>query len=242
VDLGVIPTILLQRTEVVTGGASASWGSDAVAGVINLILKDDLEGIEGTVQGGVSRYSDAENYMVSLAGGTHFAGGRGHILVGGEYSKDKGIRGLQRPHVSRPWAGRGSVGNSAFATNGQPGTIYHPDVRRADVSHGGLITSGPLRGLQFNPDGTTSQFGFGEVYGNNMIGGTDNFADAPTPGGDLKFPFERYSIMGRAKFDLTEGLSVFAEGTYASVISTGLAQPARNNGAVTGNPACTTTN
>jgi outer membrane receptor protein involved in Fe transport len=242
VDLGVIPTILLQRTEVVTGGASASWGSDAVAGVINLILKDDLEGIEGTVQGGVSRYSDAENYMVSLAGGTHFAGGRGHILVGGEYSKDKGIRGLQRPHVSRPWAGRGSVGNSAFATNGQPGTIYHPDVRRADVSHGGLITSGPLRGLQFNPDGTTSQFGFGEVYGNNMIGGTDNFADAPTPGGDLKFPFERYSVMGRAKYDLTDGLSVFAEGTFASVISSGLAQPARNNGAVTGNPACTSTN
>src|SRR5690606_3641785 len=71
---------------------------------------------------------------------------------------------------------------------------------------------------------------------------TDNFADAPTPGGDLKFPFERYTIMGRAKYDLTDGLSVFAEGTYASVISTGLAQPARNNGAVTGNPTCTSTN
>lgn len=242
VDLGVIPTILIERTEVVTGGASASWGSDAVAGVINLILKSDLNGVEGTAQAGISDYGDAENYLVSLAAGSDFAGGRGHVLVGGEYSKDHGIRSLQQPHVSRPWAGRGSVGNAAFAANGLPGTIYDSDVRRADVSEGGLITSGPLRGLQFGPGGATSQFGFGQVFGNNMIGGTDNYADAPTPGGDLKFPFERYSIMGRATFDVTDAIELFAEGTFASVISTGLAQPARNNGAVTGNPTCTTTN
>lgn len=241
VDLGVIPTILVDRTEVVTGGASASWGSDAVAGVINLILKDDLQGIEGTAQVGISDYGDAHNHLISLAAGSSFAGGRGHILIGGEYAKDEGIRGLQQPNVSRPWAGRGSVGNAAFATNGQPGTIYDRDVRRADVSAGGLITSGPLRGLQFNSDGTTSQFGFGQVYGNNMIGGTDNFADAPTPGGDLKFPFERYSVMGRASYDISDAITVFAEGTYAHVISSGLAQPARNNGAVTGDPTCSST-
>jgi iron complex outermembrane receptor protein len=241
VDLGVIPTILIQRTEVVTGGASASWGSDAVAGVINLILKSDLEGIEGTAQAGISKYGDSENYLLSLAAGTSFAGGRGHFLIGGEYSHDDGVRGLQQPNVSRPWAGRGSVGNAAFATNGLPGTIYSPDVRRADVSEGGLITSGPLRGTQFGAGGTTSQFGFGQVFGNNMIGGTDNFANAPTPGGDLKYPFERYSIMGRASFDLTDSLEVFAEGTFAHVMSGGLAQPGRNNGAVTGNPSCAST-
>lgn len=241
VDLGVIPTILVARTEVVTGGASASWGSDAVAGVINLILKDDLEGIEGTAQLGISDYGDNENHLLSLAAGTSFAGGRGHVLVGGEYSEDDGIRGLQQPHLSRPWAGRGSVGNSAFATNNQPGTLYSADVRRADVSQGGLITSGPLRGLQFGPGGATSPFGFGQVYGNNMIGGTDNFADAPTPGGDLKFPSERYSVMGRVTYDVSDALGLFAEGTFAHVISTGLAQPARNNGAVTGNPTCSAT-
>lgn len=241
VDLGVIPTILISRTEVVTGGASASWGSDAVAGVINLILKDDLQGVEGTAQGGISDYGDAENYLLSLAAGTDFAGGRGHVLIGGEYSRDYGIRGLQQPHNSRPWTGRGSVGNSAFASNQQPGTLYSEDVRRADVSAGGLITSGPLRGLQFGPGGTTSQFGFGRVYGNNMIGGTDNFGEAPTPGGDLKFPFERYTVMGRASYDVTDSFSLFAEGTFAHVLSGGLAQPARNNGAVTGTPSCTST-
>lgn len=241
VDLGVIPTILISRAEVVTGGASASWGSDAVAGVINLILKDDLEGLQGTSQAGISTYGDADNFMGSLAYGRRFADGRGHLLIGGEYARDDGIRSLQQPHRSRPWSGRGSVGNSAFATNGLPGTIYADDTRRADVSDGGLITSGPLRGLTFLPGGATRQFGYGQVFGNNMIGGTDNAGDAATPGGDLKFPFERWTAMGRVSYELSDSLSLFAEGTYASVRSGGLAQPARNNGAVTGNPTCSAT-
>ena len=241
VDLGVIPTILIARAEVVTGGASASWGSDAVAGVINLILKDDLEGLNGTAQAGMSTYGDADNFMGSLAYGSKFANGRGHILLGGEYSRDDGIRSLQQPNRSRPWSGRGSVGNSAFAINGLPGTIYDADTRRADVSDGGLITSGPLRGTTFLPGGGTRQFGYGQVFGNNMIGGTDNAGDAATPGGDLKFPFERWTLMGRASFDVSDNFSLFVEGTYASVMSKGLAQPARNNGAVTGNPSCSTT-
>lgn len=241
VDLGVIPTILISRAEVVTGGASASWGSDAVAGVINLILKTELEGLNGTAQAGISDYGDSDNFMGSLAYGTKFGGGRGHILIGGEYSRDDGVRSLQNPTLSRPWAGRGSLGNSAFATNGLPGTLYGEDVRRADVSEGGLITSGPLRGITFLPGGGSRQFGFGQVFGNNMLGGSDNQADAPTPGGDLKFPFERWTLMGHASYEISDSLKLFLEGTYASVISGGLAQPARNNGAVTGNPTCSTT-
>lgn len=241
VDLGVIPAILIERTEVVTGGASASWGSDAVSGVINLILKDNLQGLQGTVQGGISDRSDDENMLVSLAGGTAFAGGRGHVLLGGEYSRSDGIRSLQPPHRSRPWSGRGTVGNAAFATNGLPGTLYVADARRADVYDGGLITSGPLRGTTFLPGGATGTFGYGQVFGNIMIGGTDNAGDAPTPGGDLKAPFERWTAMGRVSYDVTDTTTLFLEGTYAHVLSDMRAQPARNNGAVTGTPSCTTT-
>src|SRR6187551_863227 len=133
VDLGVIPAILIERTEVVTGGASASWGSDAVSGVINLILKDELQGVEGTFQGGVSDRGDDGNVLGSLAAGSAFAEGRGHVLVGGEYSRSNGVRSLQPPNRSRPWSGRGAVGNASFATNGLPGTLYVADSRRADV-------------------------------------------------------------------------------------------------------------
>ncbi len=241
VDLGVIPAILLKRSEVVTGGASASWGSGAVAGVINLILKNDLQGVEGTAQRGISSRGDSENFLVALAAGTGFADGRGHVLIGGEYSEDKGVRSLQQPYRSRPWSGTGSVGNSAFATNGLPGTIYSTDTRRADVSPGGLITSGPLRGITFLGNGQYRQFGYGTVYGNNMIGGTDNAGDSPTPGGDLKYPYTRWSVMGRVSFEVSPAVNLFAEGSVAYYLSNALTFPPRNNGAITGNPTCTTT-
>ena len=108
VDLNLVPASMISRTEVVTGGASASWGSDAVAGVVNLILKKDLQGFAGNAQGGISKYDDSENYMASVAGGTRFADGKGYLLAGGEYSKSLGIPGLQPPYLSRPWTGRGS--------------------------------------------------------------------------------------------------------------------------------------
>lgn len=163
-------------------------------------------------------------------------------MLGGEYSRSDGVRGLQPPNRSRPWSGRGAVGNAAFATNGLPGTLYSADARRADVYDGGLITNGPLRGTTFLPNGGTDTFGYGQVFGNTMIGGTDNAGDAATPGGDLKFPFERWTAMGRASFDVTDAVTLFAEGTYAHVLTDGFAQPARNNGAITStNPTCTTT-
>lgn len=241
VDLNLIPSALIARTEVVTGGASASWGSDAVAGVVNLILKDDLEGLSGTAQGGMSEEGDAENYGASIAFGTGFADGRGHFLVGAEYAQHDGVRTLQPPYYSRDWVGVNSLGNSSFATNGLPGVIYADDVRRADVSDGGLITSGPLRGTEFLPGGATGQFGYGQVFGNNMIGGTSNFGDTPIPGGDLMYPYKRYTVMSRAGFDVTDSVRVFAEGSYGRNIAEGLTNPARNNGSITAVNSCTQT-
>ncbi|MEQ8205914.1 MAG: TonB-dependent receptor plug domain-containing protein, partial [Woeseia sp.] len=78
VDLNVIPNALIERIEMVTGGASAAWGSDAVAGVVNVILDEDITGLKSTIQYGESELGDAEDFRFSLAGGIEFAGGRGH--------------------------------------------------------------------------------------------------------------------------------------------------------------------
>ncbi|MBB5986793.1 TonB-dependent receptor plug domain-containing protein [Sphingobium lignivorans] len=239
VDLGVIPSILIARTEVVTGGASASWGSDAVSGVINLILKSDLEGVEGTVQSGISQYGDAQNVLAGLAAGTRFGGGRGHILIGGEYSKNDGIG--QTPYRPRPWASRGLAGNSNYAANGLPANIYADDVRRTDLWEGGLITSGPLRGTAFLPGGQTGQFGYGEVFGNRMIAGTDNYTEIINPGGNLQQPVERYSAMARVSYEVFDNLSLFAEGTFAHSVTNGYFAEPRQQGSVTGNPTCSAT-
>jgi len=241
VDLTVIPTSLIARTEFVTGGASASWGSDAVSGVVNLILKDELQGFEGNVQYGESKYGDDESYSVSFAGGTAFAGGRGHIVAGFESAESKGIATYIYPDVSRPdVAGRGSVINGNYST-GLPQFIYAEDVRRADVHDGGIITSGPLRGTIFLPGGTTGQFQYGQLYNNNMIGGGSNPFEGPEPGGDVAPPYERNSFLTRVKYDFTDALRGFAEFNYSESISNGRSVLPRNQGATTNNTGCTRT-
>ncbi|HEY0963008.1 MAG TPA: TonB-dependent receptor [Pseudomonadales bacterium] len=241
VDLTTIPTALIQRTEMVTGGASASWGSDAVSGVLNLILNEELEGFQGNVQYGESEYGDDESYNTSLAWGTAFAGGSGHIIAGVEKAESKGIPTYLYPDVSRPdVASRGNVSNSNFTT-GLPQFIYAQDVRRADVHDGGLITSGPLRGTTFLPGGQTGTFGYGQVFGNLMIGGTDNPFEAPDPGGDISPPFERTAFLTRINYDFSDALSGFVEYNYSESLSNGRAILPRNQGATTANAGCTRT-
>lgn len=91
VDINLIPSALVQRTEIVTGGASAAYGSDAVAGVVNFILDRDFEGLKGTAQYGIAEAGDNEEYFASLAYGTKFADGRGHFMIAGEYSNNEGM-------------------------------------------------------------------------------------------------------------------------------------------------------
>ncbi len=241
VDLTTIPTALVSRTELVTGGASASWGSDAVSGVVNLILKDDLEGFDGNMQYGRSRFNDDETFSISFAGGTKFDNDRGHILLGVEWAESEGIPTYIYPDVSRPnVAGRGSVINGNYAT-GLPQFIYAQDVRRADVHDGGLITSGPLRGTTFLPNGQTGQFDYGHLFNNNMIGGGSNPFEGPEPGGDIKSPFERKSFLGRVRYDFSESLSGFFEFNYSESLSNGRSVLPRNQGSTAPNNGCTRT-
>jgi outer membrane cobalamin receptor len=76
-DVSVLPQALLSRTEVVTGGASAAYGSDAVSGVVNFVLDTNYEGLEGSVQGGMSSRHDNDNSQASISGGLKI-GERGH--------------------------------------------------------------------------------------------------------------------------------------------------------------------
>lgn len=249
VDLNVVPSAMVERTELVTGGASASWGSDAVSGVVNIMLRKDLEGFIGNLQGGVSDRGDNESVTGSVAFGHRF-GERTHLLVGAEYANLEGVGSSHPPEFARPWGEAGNVGNTS-TTNGQPGTIYAHDVRRSTLSPGGLIISVPLtatnpnlvalRGLQFLPNGQTAPFGFGQVYGNRMIGGTDNVGEYTNVGGAIRYPVERYTFLAHVDHDLTDTMRLFVEGSYAHSITDGRGNPARNEGTTPygQTPACT---
>src|ERR1700722_698709 len=97
VDISLMPQSLIQRVDVVTGGASASWGSDAVAGVVNIVTDKKFEGFKVDASYGLSQYDDNKSSTVKLAAGTSFAGGRGHIEGSLEYGNDQGIVGVGGP-------------------------------------------------------------------------------------------------------------------------------------------------
>ena len=83
-DINALPQQLVQRVEVVTGGASAVYGSDAITGVVNFILDKEYTGVKGEISGGMTSYMDDENYKISLSAGFPFAGGKGHVILSGE--------------------------------------------------------------------------------------------------------------------------------------------------------------
>ena len=100
VDLNLIPGVLIDRIDVVTGGASAAYGSDAISGVVNLVLNTRLNGFRGDLSLGIAEEGDNFERRISLAWGTEFADGRGHFVIGGEYVKSDGIDSFD----DRDWA------------------------------------------------------------------------------------------------------------------------------------------
>ncbi len=218
VDTNYIPSSLISRLEVVTGGASAAYGSDAVAGVVNFITKDRIDGIEGNIQTGISQYGDNKTYAGSLATGGEFAGGRGRYMIGGEATQARGA-GF---HYERKWGRREpgvfSFGNVRAAN--QPFTGYADGVALSNMTSGGLITAGPLKGTAFGPGGTPYQFQYGTVYGTSMVGG-DNYGANNFLTYQLSYPFRRHAVMGTVNFDFTDNLSGFIELSTGSLNNRG---------------------
>ena len=100
VDLNFIPVGLIERVEILTGGASAAYGSDALAGVINFILKEETDGWEFNGGGEITERGDAEIYNFNLTNGGTFAGGKGSYLVHGDFLKREPIYYTDRPLTS----------------------------------------------------------------------------------------------------------------------------------------------
>jgi iron complex outermembrane receptor protein len=207
-DASLIPQALLERVDVVTGGASAAYGSDAVSGVVNFILDKDFSGLKGSVQGGESVYEDAQNYNASVTGGMAFAGGRGHVLASLEYYDSDGVQGT----LDRPFAQEHCALISVPTALRPPSNMIACDVRSALVTYGGLITAGPMRGIAFGPDGVPYQHDFGTLTTNNTtVGG-----NGVTPGDyiNLMTALERKNAFLRVGFDLTERANIYLEGIY----------------------------
>lgn len=218
VDVGALPTGLIKSVEIVTGGASSVYGSDAVAGVVNFILDKNYTGIKGFMQTGESKYNDGARSSVGVTLGQAFAGGRGHFLLDAEYMHSDGVGSVR----DRPWyRGWGTMLNPNWtATNGEPNAITVPFLNHANEAPGGLITSGSLKWTTFEPDGTPRTFDPGLLArtGSNSSGGE---LDGHYAAQSLRGASERHNLFTRGSFKLTDDVEIYAEGSHArSVVNT----------------------
>ncbi len=148
VDVNTIPTDLLQSVDIVTGGNSAVYGSDAVAGVVNFVLKQDFQGLQGHFQGGISSRGDRASSLASVTAGKNFAEGRGNIAANFEFSQQDALYYIERDEQYGGITGRhqfvqtqNTIGQPA-AGNGIPvNTFYGGGIRNLNISNGGLYAS-----------------------------------------------------------------------------------------------------
>jgi iron complex outermembrane receptor protein len=225
VDLTTLPVTLVKRIDVVTGGASAAWGSDAVAGVVNLILDKDFEGFKGNL--GLSDGAELEHRKLSaeIAWGTRFDGDRGHLILSGNYTTSPDAVFIGQ---AKWWQGTSLVQNPAYAIGGsQPLFVHQDHVGSIQVTQGGLITANTvggagsplaanaLRGLQFGANGAVSPFNFGTVFGTGCYNGCSN--DERT--GALRYsllavPYRHSTLFGYGSYQLTPDIKASLQLNY----------------------------
>lgn len=218
IDINTIPQQLVRRVDIVTGGASAAYGSDAVAGVVNFILDKKYTGLKVSADSGISTYGDGVNYSFAAAGGFGFAHDRGHVLLSGEYADQDGIF-----HVSRGWNfGRGRViANPAYTTtNGLPFYIIASPGGTNNMLPGGIInastggTPNALRGLYFGPGGSVNRYNYGLLSTpTTSIGGDWALADNGRNIG-LTPDDDRRNVFARVSYDVTSWATLFGEASY----------------------------
>lgn len=248
VDINQIPTDLIERVDIVTGGNSAIYGSDAIAGVVNFVLKRDYEGIQVRGQGGVSTYGDAGQYYVSALAGTNFGDGRGNIAATFEYNRQNDFYGSGRPNLRRT-DGFLVVDTDSAATpdDGVPDRVFFRDIRNALYTNGGTFLSccdtdsvpGDLFTLNylFQPDGTLipqtgQRVGIGP-FGSFIGGNGDNFRDGTQFG--LSPALDRYSFNMIGHYTFSDVFEPFFEAKYVRTNSLGNASGPFFTGA-TGSP------
>lgn len=195
VDLNTIPTDLIKRVEVVTGGASAVYGSEAIAGVVNFVLDDKFEGLRVRAQGNISDKGDAGRRLVSLTAGKSFAGGAGHIVINGQYDKDDGLRSRNRSFSERDFPNR-----SSFAAQG----LFSPS---------GSFAPGAAT-FTFDRNNNLKNYQGANVDGYNRAG--DRY---------LAVPVERYLGTVLGSYDLSDSVTAFFEGSYAKSKSRSSLEP-----------------
>ena len=234
VDLNIIPSILVDRIDTVSIGGAPIYGSDAIAGTVNLIVKDRFKGAQFQTQSGITEQGDGFRYNVAGVVGKDFFDGRANITAAVSYDSEKGIRGADRQHIRdnigtlNNCTGAGPVpANDGRlnpnikcnngAADGVPARILFRDLHSPYLSTGGVIlddNTGDFTGFQFGPGGSLVPVAdVGNLTGFFGTGGnTYQTSDQTQVTSDLK----RFSANLFAHYDLAPAATLYFEGLYYS--------------------------
>lgn len=219
VDVSMFPEQLLKGIETVTGGASASYGTDAVAGVVNFLLDTEFEGFKVHGQAGMTTHGDGENYEAGAAFG-HTFGERLHLLASVETTRQDRINGLSSLE-DRPYWNQTSLLTNPDPTG--PREIIRPYVSPTNFTNGGIFVDPPTAALpqlsqfnriEFNPDGTYGPLPYTGVGSLNT--GCQCFAESSLTYGvdiddEILPEYERSNLYLRLGFDATENTDLYLQ-------------------------------
>jgi outer membrane receptor protein involved in Fe transport len=201
VDFNMIPAELIDRVDVITGGASAVYGSDALAGVINVITRTDFEGVIVNLRGGITEREDFENFGASLTMGSNFADGRGNAVFNATWSVENGVYARHREDQG--------MGTDCFATGGPPGANvagqFCPSFSSFPENTRFLVPNGPVSPVSriYFPETDTAV---------PYVNSRDGFNRSAFR--NLAVPLERFSFQTFVNYDVSPTMNVFVEAIY----------------------------
>lgn len=242
-DISLFPQLLIKRVDVVTGGASASYGSDAVGGVVNFVTDTRFTGLKANIQGGFTQYGDDAQALVQVAAGKSFLDNRLHVIVSGEYDHEDGVgAGDFGTDLAgrRDWYKATTLFNTGQTNNGSPQFVYGDFAQPYQYARYGLINNGPLQGIAFDANGNPYPFDYGSngvptgtggvtgcFPGNSFCVGGD-LSGAPGSGASLKSALERINGYGRIGFDFAPDNEFYVSANVARVKTNNQPSPGYN--------------
>lgn len=224
IDINSIPTSAISGVEVITGGASATYGSDAIAGVVNFKVYHEFDGIRLDGQAGVSAQGDAGNQQASLIAGTKFADGRGSVMIAAEYQHRDGL-----PYTARQWSSpslsySNVIGNGVYApgSNGPSQSAINAVFAQYGVAGGAVLRTDQLG---FNQDGTlfrsrnttTTPLNYKASSNPCMVVTPTVFAYDGLCLNLHQLPLTRYAALGRAEYEIGSSVKAFVQVQYSRV-------------------------
>lgn len=232
VDTNTIPSAWIDRVEIITGGASAVYGADAVTGVVNFILKKNVEGLNVSATKGFADNSSYNNEKYTFSYGTNFADGRGNIAFSAEYNTQDSLNALDNPwtatsYTSLPY----NVVTGEERTEAQlddpnfPDRIVVPNAGYYIISTAGTFFTPDGGTYTFNPDGTPTETYIGPVE--DFSGGFCQDCDFINlrQYNEIQPAFERVNYNVKGSYDLNDDYTAYFDAKYVNSQGENLGQP-----------------